>query len=185
LDEAGHGDAARLDLAGGEPARLEDLETVIAEGEVAAAIGLALVAALHLLPVFGTRGLKHLGDLLLHGRGRGLRRARRKRPGRARRTGRPLLRDGGDAFGEHLAAEDPNLAADLPVGRLRLGEAVVDVGAQRVQGNAPFAVPLVAGHLRPAQPSRAGDADALGAELLRRLDRLLHRAAEGDAALEL
>src|SRR5207237_8949319 len=51
LDEAGHGDTARLDLAGGEPARLEHLEAVVAEGEIASAVGLALVAALHLLAV--------------------------------------------------------------------------------------------------------------------------------------
>src|SRR5256885_3670704 len=53
------------------------------------------------------------------------------------------------------------------------------------QGNAPLSVPLVAGHYRAAQPSREGDADSLGADLLRRLDRLLHRAAEGDSPLEL
>src|SRR5207237_2115233 len=60
LDEAGHGDTARLDLARGEPARLEDLEAVVAEGEIAPAVGLALVAALHLLAVLGACWLKHL-----------------------------------------------------------------------------------------------------------------------------
>src|SRR5436305_1866440 len=50
---------------------------------------------------------------------------------------------------------------------------------------AALAVPLVPGHLRPAQPAGAGHADALGAELLRRLDGFLHRPAESDAALEL
>src|SRR5712664_2727932 len=60
LDEAGHGDAARLDLARGEPPRLEHLEAVVAEGEIALAISLALVAALHLLAVLGARWLKHL-----------------------------------------------------------------------------------------------------------------------------
>src|SRR5216684_659897 len=117
---------------------------------------------------------------LLHRGRRGRRGPRRGGPGGARAY---LL--GGGALGEHLAAEDPHLAADLPVGRPRLGEAVVDVRAQRVQRHAPLAVPLVAGHLRAAQAARAGHADALGAELLRRLDGLLHRAAEGDAALEL
>src|SRR5579862_4091166 len=43
---------------------------------------------------------------------------------------------------EHLALEDPNLDADHPVGGLRLGEAIVDVGAERVQRHPPFAVGL-------------------------------------------
>src|SRR6266540_1159020 len=94
-------------------------------------------------------------------------------PGRAR------------ALREDLAAHDPDLAADLAVGGLRLGEAVVDVRTQRVERNAALAVPLVSRHLGAAEPARAGHADALRAELERRLDGLLHRAAEGDAALEL
>src|SRR6266446_131420 len=117
---------------------------------------------------------------LLHWRRRRGRRARRGRPGGA---GTGLF--GGGALGEHLAAEDPHLAADLPVRRPRLGKSVVDVRAQRVQRHAPLAVPLVPGHLGAAQPAGAGHADALGAELLRRLDGLLHRAAESDAPLEL
>src|SRR6266545_7530401 len=86
---------------------------------------------------------------------------------------------------QHLAAHDPHLAADLPVRRLRLGEAVVDVRAQRVQRDAALAVPLVARHLGPAEPSGTGHADPLRAELLRGLDRLLHRPPERDAPLEL
>src|SRR5205823_11971381 len=54
-----------------------------------------------------------------------------------------------------------------------------------VQWHPPLAVPLVARHLRAAQPPRAGHADALGAELLRGLDGLLHRPPESDAPLEL
>ena len=86
---------------------------------------------------------------------------------------------------QNLALEDPALDADLAVRGVGLGEAVLDVGAQRVQRHATLAVPLVARHLGAAQAARAGDADALGAELHRRLHRLLHGAAEGDAALEL
>src|ERR1044071_3535458 len=51
-------------------------------------------------------------------------------------------------FGQHLAAEDPDLDADDAVGRLRLCEAVADVGAQRVQRHAPFTVPLGARDFR-------------------------------------
>src|SRR5467141_1527654 len=186
LDEAGHGDAARLDLARGQAARLQDLEAVVAEGEIAPAVGLALVAALLLLAELGACWLHHHGwslgiGGLLHRGGRGA--AGGHAAGGAALL-RALLRLGG-RLGKDLAAEDPHLAADLAVGGLRLGEAVVDVGPERVQGDAPFAVPLVARHLRAAQAARAGHADALGAELLRRLDGLLHRAPEGDAALQL
>src|SRR5438270_10177550 len=105
-------------------------------------------------------------------------------------AGRPwqrlaLLGEDGGALGQHLAAEDPHLAADLSVGGLGLGEAIVDVGAQRVQRHPALAVPFVARHLRAAQTAGAGHADSLGAELLRGLDGLLHRPAEGDAPLEL
>src|SRR5512135_521181 len=86
---------------------------------------------------------------------------------------------------QDLAAHDPDLAADLPVGGLRLGEPVVDVRAERVERDAALAVPLVPRHLGAAEPARAGDADALRAELERGLDRLLHRPPERDAALEL
>src|SRR6267143_5688964 len=84
-----------------------------------------------------------------------------------------------------LALVNPALHADLPVGRARLGESVVDVGPQRVQGQLTLQVPLRAGDL--GAPQAAGDAqlDALGAEAHRRLDRLLHRPAEGHAPFHL
>src|SRR5262245_39260594 len=84
-----------------------------------------------------------------------------------------------------LALEDPYLDAAGAVGGEGGGEAVVDVGAQRVQRHAALAVPLHARDLGAAQTPRAVDADAAGAEPHRRLHGALHRAAEGDAALEL
>ena len=39
LDVAGHGDTGGLDLAGGDPARLEGLDAVVAEGDRGAALG--------------------------------------------------------------------------------------------------------------------------------------------------
>src|SRR5438093_889386 len=67
LDEAGHGDAARLDLARGEAARLEHLEAVVSEGELTPAVGLALVAALLLLAELRACWLHHGGvSRLLH-----------------------------------------------------------------------------------------------------------------------
>src|SRR5262245_29345320 len=85
----------------------------------------------------------------------------------------------------HVPAEDPALDADHPVGRLGLGEAVVDLGAQGVERHPTLAVPLAAAHLRAPEPPRALDADAAGAEFHRRGHSLLHRAPEGDAPLEL
>ena len=68
---------------------------------------------------------------------------------------------------------------------LAVAVAEIDVGAQRVQRHAAFAIPFHARDLGAAEPAGAVDADALGAEAHRRLHRALHGAAEGDAALEL
>src|SRR5262249_1412474 len=70
-------------------------------------------------------------------------------------------------------------------GRFRRRNAEIDVGPQRVQRHAAFAVPLDTRDFRAAEPSRAIDADAKRAELQRRLHRALHRTAARDAALEL
>src|SRR4051794_29087258 len=52
---------------------------------------------------------------------------------------------GGRIVLKDFALEDPHLDADDAVGGLRLGRTVVDVGAQRVQRHATFAVPFGAG----------------------------------------
>src|SRR5215211_1821834 len=69
--------------------------------------------------------------------------------------------DGIEALGHDLALVDPNLDADPTVGRLRLDEAVVDVGANRVQRDATLGVGLRAAHLTAAQTPRTGDLDAV------------------------
>src|SRR6202166_3290481 len=86
---------------------------------------------------------------------------------------------------EDFALEDPDLDAAGAEGGERGGNAVVDIGAQRVQRHPALAIPLHARDFRAAQPTRAVDTDALGAETHRRLHRALHGAAERDAALEL
>src|SRR6202047_3278307 len=86
---------------------------------------------------------------------------------------------------EDLALEDPHLDAAGPVGRDRGGDALVDMGAQRVQRHPAFAIPFHAGDFGAAEPARAVDADPLGAKTHRRLHRPLHGAAEGDAAFKL
>src|SRR5215472_13147255 len=85
----------------------------------------------------------------------------------------------------HFALEDPDLDADDAIGRLGFGEAVIDVGAQRMQGYPTLAVPFGARDLDAIQSSRAHDLDALRAEPHRVLHRALHRAAEHDPLLEL
>src|SRR5450432_299689 len=86
---------------------------------------------------------------------------------------------------QDFALEHPYLDADHAVGRLRLGEAVVDVGAQRMEWHAAFAIPLGTGDFDAVQASRTHDLDALCAEAHRVLHRALHRATEHDPLLEL
>src|SRR5439155_1595616 len=96
-----------------------------------------------------------------------------------------LLGLGGRGGSQDLALEDPDLDADRPRRRVRGGETVIDVGADRVQRHAPVAVPLAARDLAAAQPARARDADAVGAQPERGRHRLLHRPPEGHALLQL
>src|SRR5262249_24094876 len=84
-----------------------------------------------------------------------------------------------------LALEDPHLHPAGAVGGEGGGDPVIDVGAQRMQRHAALAIPLHARDLGAAEPARAVDADAAGAEPHRRLHRPLHGAAKGDAPLEL
>ena len=84
-----------------------------------------------------------------------------------------------------LTLVEPHLDANRAVGGERFGEAVVDVGAQRLQRQLAVQVPLRAGDFRAVQAARDAHLDAAGAEAQRRFDRLAHRAAEGDALLEL
>src|SRR6202022_3814790 len=84
-----------------------------------------------------------------------------------------------------FALEDP----DLDAAGAERGEsgrhAVIDVGAQRVQRHATFAIPFHARDFGAAETARAVDTNALRAKTHRRLPRPLHGAAERDAALEL
>src|SRR5438552_2129225 len=77
-----------------------------------------------------------------------------------------------------LALVDPYLDADHAVGRLGLTEAVIDVGAQGMQRDATFAIPLRTRDLDSIQTARAHDLDALRSESHRVLHRTLHRATE-------
>src|SRR5262245_25123904 len=110
-------------------------------------------------------GINMTGSLLLPGRG-----------GRVR-VQRGLV--------QHFAVEHPHLHAARAVGRVRGRAGEVDVRAQGVQGHAPLTIGLETGHLRAAEATRAVHTDALCARAHRRRDRLLHRAPERHALLEL
>src|SRR5919197_6414986 len=62
-----------------------------------------------------------------------------------------------------LALVDPDLHADAAEGRLRLGEAVVDIGADRVQRDAALRVHLRTAHLAAAEPAAADHLHPVGA----------------------
>src|SRR4029077_21017710 len=89
------------------------------------------------------------------------------------------------AGGHDLALVDPDLDADAAGLGLRLGEAVIDVGAQRVQRHAALGVLLRARHLRATEAAAAADAHALGARAHGRGQGALHGAPERDTVLQL
>src|SRR5215467_7450918 len=86
---------------------------------------------------------------------------------------------------EPLTLVQPHLDADLAVRRVGFGEAVVDVGAQRLERQLPVQVPLRARDLSAVQPARHTHLDSAGAKPQSRLDGFAHRSTEGDALFEL
>src|ERR1019366_7993811 len=91
----------------------------------------------------------------------------------------------GDLVGQDVALVDPDLDPDPARRRPRLADTLVDVGPQRVQRHPALAVLLLAGHLGPAEPSRALHLDPERSGLLDRLDGPLHGPAEGHPAHQL
>src|SRR4029453_12744609 len=89
------------------------------------------------------------------------------------------------ARGQHVAAVDPDLDPDHPEGGPALGQAVVDVGPQRVQRDPALAVELGAGHLGAAEAARALHPDALGPALHGRVDGPAHGPPERHPAGQL
>src|SRR5579859_7501754 len=63
-----------------------------------------------------------------------------------------------------FALEHPDLDADHAVGRLRLGESIVNVRTKRMKRHAPFAIPLGARNFYPVQTPRTHDFYALGTQ---------------------
>src|SRR3990172_4971526 len=154
LYESRHRDTGGLDLAGGDPTRRGSLHSVVPEVEGVPRLGRSPSPTLLRLPEFHPFRRKHAHVLLFaHG-----------------------LAGGGR---QHLPLVDPDLHSDLPVGGFRLGEPVLDVRPQSMEGNPTLPVPLGAGHFGSSQPSGHVDLDPLGAELHRGNNGLFHRPPEG------
>src|SRR4029079_9241079 len=86
-------------------------------------------------------------------------------------------RDAVEALRHDLALVDPDLGADAAGGGARLDEAVVDVGADRVQRHAAFVVGLAPAHLTAAEAARALDLHACCTRADRACERAAPRAA--------
>src|SRR5205085_12116938 len=142
----------------------------LAEIEFRAALRGAADAALELLAELGLLGLQHGEPLnpLARSLSRRLALALAAAAGAASLVGQALVLRHRVVL-EDLALEDPDLDPAGAVGRERRRGAVIDVGPQRMQRDATFAVPLHARDLGAAETPRAVDADALGAETHRRL----------------
>src|SRR6185503_14388749 len=189
-------DARRLDLAIGQPARLERLEAVVAERHVRPAPRLAghapalLLAVLHLLrhqhrnnPL--VRWVAWVGWVGWVGLPVTPEREPTQ-PTRPTRLTRPLLRAclrtarralsvlflAAPLRDQAFTFVEPHLDPDLAVGGVPFGEAVVDVRAQRLQRQLAVQVPLGARDLGAVEPPRDAHLDAARAEAQRRLHRL-------------
>src|SRR5947209_6950041 len=88
-------------------------------------------------------------------------------------------------FDEVVAVVHPHLDADVALGRGRLGEAVLHLGPQGRERDAPLHAALHAGHFRAAQPAGQLHPHALGPVLHRQVDRPLDRPPEARPLLQL
>src|SRR5579862_462361 len=180
LHMPGERTARRLDLARGDPLGLESLEAILTERQADRARCDAVDAPFVRLAKFRPHRLQHGFKPLSQ-----YARSRRVPPRPADIALGHLLVLRHRVVLHDLALEDPNLHATGAVSGERGSDPVIDVGAQRMQRHAALAVPFHARDFGAAEPTRAIDADAAGAEPHRRLHGALHRAAECDAAFEL
>src|SRR5205814_8073925 len=95
------------------------------------------------------------------------------------RQGVPLRRR------QDLAAVGPTSRADRAVRGARLGESILDIRAQRVQGQASLQIPRGARDFVAVQASARAALDSLATEAQRRINRLTHGAPETYSLLQL
>ena len=72
---------------------------------------------------------------------------------------------------DHFALVDPNLDADHAIGRVRLAETVINIGAQRVQRQLTLQIPFASGDFSAIQAAGNTNLDAFAAKAQRRIDR--------------
>src|SRR5262249_17198477 len=84
-----------------------------------------------------------------------------------------------------IAVIDPYLDADVALGGLGLGEAVIDAGPRGRRRDGAVHAASGAGHFRAAQPAGELQTNALGPGLHRLVHRPLHRPPEAGPLLEL
>src|SRR5699024_4496279 len=84
-----------------------------------------------------------------------------------------------------LTLVDPHLHADAAEGGSSLRKAVLDVGADGLQGDGTLVIVLAAGDFTSAQTSAAVALDALGAGAHGAAHGILHGPAVGDTLLQL
>jgi hypothetical protein len=80
---------------------------------------------------------------------------------------------------------DPDLDADDAIGRMRLGQAIIDIGAQCLEWHTALRLLLDARDLSAAESATHHHFDAFGPHTHRLLHGLLHGPPERDTLLEL
>ena len=86
---------------------------------------------------------------------------------------------------KNLTATDPNLDPDTAISRMSSRSRIINIRSQSMERNTTVFVLFRARYFRATQTTAALDLDPFGAHLHRRPDRLLHGAAETDAAFQL
>src|SRR4051812_36840201 len=84
-----------------------------------------------------------------------------------------------------VALIDPHLDPDMALRRLGLGEAVIDLGPERAEGDGPQVAALGPRHLGAAEPAGELDLDPAGPAVHRLLECPLDGPPEARTLLEL
>src|SRR5262249_17406342 len=84
-----------------------------------------------------------------------------------------------------FAFADPAFDAEFAIDSMGFGKAIINIGAERVQGDSTPVILLDAREFGAAEAAGTADFDAFSAEIFGGLEGFFHCAAERDAALEL
>ena len=186
---AGHRTARCFNLPGRDALGLKRFQAELPKIQREPAFSGAVYAAFEGLAEFGAFGLQH--DVELSNLG-----VTRRRAARGAALALAMVISASSLFSlalvlshrimlEDFALEDPNLDAAGAIGRMGRSDAIINVGAQRMQRHTALAIPFEASDFRAAKATRTIDPNSLGAESYRRLHGPLHRPTKRDAPLEL